>query len=109
MYSDAVTEDLPEKAEALFKKPLVVLRRTKSGEKECDITPMVKSLTAELVDDGRKALRVRAVLSADSQNYLNPEYVAAAIAKEYSLDAKGDYYTMKRVEFFKEDEETAFR
>lgn len=54
--------------EALAAESLVVLKRTKSGEKPCDIKPLIHSYRKE----GRT---LTAVLSASPDAYLNPEYL----------------------------------
>ena len=57
---------------ALSKDSIKVVKKTKSGESLVDIRPFIQS--ADVTRDG-VALRIRCVLSADSQNFLNPEYV----------------------------------
>ena len=57
-----------------MKSPLIVMKKTKSGEKEIDIQPMVKRY--EYDSDNRT---LTAVLNADSENYLSPDYLAKAL------------------------------
>lgn len=64
---------------ALAAKPLVVLKRTKSGEKDVDISPQIKS--ASVAFDGEE-LVVKARLCADSSNFLNPEYLIKVLKRE---------------------------
>ncbi|NLB15673.1 MAG: DUF2344 domain-containing protein [Clostridiales bacterium] len=80
-------------AEAL-KAPVVVLKRTKSGEKEADISQFIKR--AE-IENGV----LRLVLCADQQNYLNPDYPAKYMGLE-------DYSVMRRRLFLK-DSVTEFK
>ncbi len=61
---------------ALTEAPLTVLRRTKSGEKETDILPMIHRVTVNFADG---AICVGAVLSAGEGNYLNPELLITAL------------------------------
>ena len=65
---------------ALSAKPLFVLKRTKSGEKDTDISPMIVSLN---VSGDHGAIDIRACLTASSESFLNPEYlVNALLAKD---------------------------
>ncbi|MBR5140105.1 MAG: TIGR03936 family radical SAM-associated protein [Clostridia bacterium] len=58
--------------EALGRDSIVVMKKTKTTDAEVDIRPMIRSASAAL--DGN-AIRVSCVLSADSQSFLNPEYI----------------------------------
>ena len=58
-----------------------------------DITSYVKSASAEMRDGN---LYVTAVTSAQSENYLNPEYFAKAIAEKYDLNGEDTYHEIFR-------------
>ena len=60
----------------LSSSPLVVLKRTKSGEKDTDISPMIRDLS--LAGEGN-TLSLSMVLTASSASFLNPEYVVSAL------------------------------
>lgn len=65
-----ITYDAPKTdLTAFITDPLIVTRRTKSGERESDIRPMIRSYE-------QKEMTLRVILSASSAAYLNPEYVA---------------------------------
>lgn len=73
--------DSPEKIDIspLLQEQLVVMKKTKSGEKEVDIAPQIKF--AKL--DG-KFLRV--ILRADNANFLNPELIVKTLGlSDYSI------------------------
>ncbi len=57
---------------ALSEESIIVSKKTKSGEATVDIRPMIKSASAAF-SDGK--IRISCLLSADSQNFLNPEYI----------------------------------
>nr|MBQ4320148.1 DUF2344 domain-containing protein [Clostridia bacterium] len=77
-----------------FTKPYIVMKRSKSGDKETDITPLIRDFKYY---PGKRMLRC--VLSADSANYLNPEYVAkAAECEDYSI-VRTNIYTKDGKEF----------
>lgn len=92
-------DDTAEKVEQIFKSPVVVEKRTKSFTKEVDITPLVKSLSAEKTENG---ITVHAVTCADSDNYLNAEYVAQVIAEKIDPEEKG-YHVIMRQKFMLAD------
>ncbi|MBQ5389952.1 MAG: DUF2344 domain-containing protein [Clostridia bacterium] len=74
---------LAERCEAaLGEAPLVVLKRTKSGEKDVDISGQIRSVSATF--DG-ECLVIRARLCADSMNFLNPEYLVKVLREKCSV------------------------
>ncbi len=67
---------------------LVLTKRTKSGEKDTDIIPLIRSAEVRYCpEDG--AIRIRAVLRAASAEFLNPEMLITG-AKQKSLILCGD-------------------
>ncbi len=63
-------EDMAESFKETFSRPVEVLKKTKSGEKLIDISPLVLGISC--CDDGDK-LHVQARLSASQTEYLNPD------------------------------------
>ena len=98
---DSITEDMTERAgKVLSASPLVVLKRTKSGEKDTDISSFIHGFTLR-AEDGRFVIRCK--LCADSANYLNPEYLVKVLEKEFDLDLENDissYVEINRTEVF---------
>ena len=94
---------------ALFAENGIVLpKKTKSGEKDVDIRPMIRSLSVTAQGDG---IIVNAVLSANSREYLNPEMLIKAILK-YRPDVFGDkapLYSIGRNKVLLADGVTEFR
>jgi radical SAM-linked protein len=76
LKSEKITKETAELTDKLFSAPIMMIKRSKSGEKEVDITSFIKSIDF-VADDGK--LTVNAVLSAGSTENLNPEYVVTAI------------------------------
>lgn len=79
---------------AILNSPIVINKRTKSGEKTVDIQPLVKRYE---YDD----TTLTAILNADSENYLSPDYLAKA------LTANG--YDICRINVYMTDGETIFK
>lgn len=65
-------------AAGLFAGPIVLLKRTKSGEKECDISTDIRSVD---IRDTEEGLSITAELSAGGEGYLNPGYIIKALEK----------------------------
>ncbi len=69
-------------AAVLHAAPLVVCKRTKSGERDVDISPQIQD--ASVVFDG-ECLVIRARLCADSMNFLNPEYLVKVLKDQCAI------------------------
>ena len=78
------SEKAAEIGNKLFTKPLVVTKKTKRGEKDVDISPMI--LYAECGYEFGITV-IKAVLCADSENYLNPFYLTNALDREMGREA----------------------
>lgn len=106
-----VTRGSAAQVETLFSQaPLILLKRTKSGEKETDIIPFIKHCTASY-SDATGQLLLRAVLASDSEKYLNPEYLITALRTKLQLfsgDEMEENYSITRVEMYLSDGETPF-
>ena len=76
LKSDKIGADDAEKITSLFSSPVTMTKRSKSGEKEVDITAYIKKLDASV--DGN-VITINTILSAGSQENLNPEYIVTAI------------------------------
>lgn len=79
------SEKAAELGNKLFSNPLVVTKKTKKGEKEIDISPMIKSAVCTS-EYGMTVIKT--TLCADSENYLNPFYLTNALDKEMGREAE---------------------
>ena len=64
----------PEDIKTALDGEMLVTKRTKNGEKQVDISPMVKFISAEKQND---IMILRVELPAAGNDYLNPSYVTA--------------------------------
>ena len=98
-----------DRVRALFEGgPLVVLKRSKSGEKETDIRPLIRRVTVEPSGDD---LTVTAVLAAGEGGYLNPEYLITVLREQTGLltgDPVTERYRILRRRVLLADGETEF-
>lgn len=79
----ACTDCDAQTATRVFAGPVVLLKRTKSGEKECDISPDIRTIDIRDTQDG---LCITAELSA-GEGYLNPTYIVKALEKFAGIKA----------------------
>lgn len=85
--------------------PITVVKRSKSGDKPVDISPMVDCASATL-DGG--TIRINCVLNSASDNFLNPEYLVTYLKEKmgvisgnpmeesYEIIRTGVYFSDKR-------------
>lgn len=85
--SDPGTASVPAEAvEALFApggNPIVMTKRTKSGDKEIDILPLVREIRAARDADG--IMTVHAVLAAGGNASLSPEFLVSALREKLGM------------------------
>ncbi len=97
IHTEGASDELAARCEAELKKsPLVVLKRTKSGEKDVDISSQIKTVAVSF--DG-KAIVISCRLSADSAGFLNPEYLVKVLKEKCQIlsgDAKKEEYSILR-------------
>lgn len=99
-------EELAAKCEQELKvSPLVVLKRTKSGEKDVDISSQIKSAVVTF-EDGQIVVKCR--LSADSAGFLNPEYLVKVLKEKCQIlagDETKEEYSILRTAVLAGDED----
>ncbi len=106
IHSEGMSEDLAREAQkTLTTAPLMLTKRTKSGEKEVDIIPMIHSVGLSY-DTQNGILRVSAVLSAVGTEFLNPEMLITALKQKHGIlcgNPSEEWYTIMRTSVMKED------
>ncbi len=74
---------LAERLQArLLKKPLIVFKRSKAGDRDTDISGGIKSLTATYEAE---QIIIRTTLAADSAGFLNPEYLLGILRRDCAV------------------------
>ena len=89
--------------DTLSTSPLTVTKKTKSGEKDIDIVPLIKS--ADIGFDNGEII-ISATLSASVGEFLNPELLITAIKQKCGLlagDPTREYYTVMRTTLRRSD------
>lgn len=87
-------------AKRLGDRPMIVCKRTKSGEKDVDVSPAVLSASGEYdAVEGIILLTVR--LAADSGSFLNPDYLIGYLKeKEKILCVESESYAVVRTHLY---------
>ena len=82
-------------ADELSVSPLVVLKRTKSGERDVDISAQIAYANVSFKDC---EIVIEARLTADSANFLNPEYLVKVLKEKCGIlaDEANDEYSIMR-------------
>lgn len=103
MESPTIDEDTENKVRELFSRECTVVKASKKGEREINVTDYIKSLD---VKSSVGAMCADVVLCADSENYLNPELFIKAIREKLGIlsgDVKNEYYSVMRKEMLQKD------
>ena len=100
-----------EKLNSLFTtSPLLVMKKSKSGEREVDLTQMIRAFDAVCTEDGNIA--ITAILRAGNTENLNPEMLIG-VAKErlgiLSGDPTQETYSILRTNVYTDDGVTEFK
>ena len=82
LRSPAITEASGEAITKLFSSPIMMTKKSKSGEKEVDITTFIKKLETN-ASNGEMVIST--ILSAGSTENLNPEYIVTAIKERSDI------------------------
>ena len=80
--SPKISDSTVKEIKDLFSKECIINKKTKSGEKQVDISPFVNQLEATYTDG---LIEIHTILSADSENYLNPELFIDAIRQNLGI------------------------
>ncbi len=95
-YDNGIPSGAEEKIGELFnRKPLAMIKKSKSGEKEVDLTEFIKEISVK-VDENN--LIIDACLCAGNDN-LNPEYILRAVEK-YLPECTPNFAKYHRIKVF---------
>ena len=100
---NATSELVDQMKKTLTTAPLILTKRTKAGEKEVDIVPLIHEIDLFL-EDG--IIRIDATLSATTGEFLNPEMLITALKRECEIlagDPMEEWYSILRTCVMKAD------
>ena len=85
--------------------PLLLTKRTKAGEKEIDIVPLIHEVDVAFREDDQ-TIAIATALSATTGDFLNPEMLITALKRECDIlsgDPMNEWYTILRTSVMKAD------
>ena len=88
--------------QTLTVSPLMLVKKTKSGEKEIDIVPLINSVKVDYANE-EGAIKIYAVLSATTAEFLNPEMIITALKQKLNIlstDPTRERYSIMRTAIF---------
>ena len=97
------TKELSDIIGDMFNSEFKISKKTKSGEREVNISEYIKSVKSAFIDG---KIKIEAVLCADSEKYLNPELFMEAIKQKTGLLTSGkidETYSIIRKAMLKAD------
>ena len=92
--------------------PLTMTKKSKSGEKEVDLIPLIRRVQTVYDPAQPGVIRIRARLSASEGSYLNPELLIQAARRECGIlsgNPTEEEYSILRTHVYLPDGETEFR
>ena len=102
-----------KKLQTLFEtSPLTITKKTKSGEKEIDLIPLIRKIKVTHLPEHPDQIHISAVLSASGSEYLNPELLIAAAKRECGIlsgDPAKEEYSILRTHVYGADGVSEFR
>ena len=106
IYTQGANKELSEEIQSvLTTSPVMLTKKTKSGEKEIDIIHLIYSVNTSF-DSERSTVKINCVLSASSTEYLNHEMLITALKQKLGImsgDAREEWYSIMRTELLRQD------
>ena len=102
IHTPKASQKAAERLNELFSHPVVMLKKSKSGEKETDITKLIRSFDASY-DSVNGTLSIVTETACDNANYLNPSYIADAAARDTDLFTDDTWIETVRTAFLRAD------
>lgn len=96
LRSPTINASSADTVNKLFSSPIIMTKKSKSGEKNVDITTFIKKLCADSTDG---VMTIHAILAAGSTENLNPEYIVTAIKSNleiFKADPAYESYSIMR-------------
>ncbi len=106
LISPKIDEKFIENLKKLFENEVIIEKRTKktkTGVMDYNISPYIKEFNITVEECG---IIIDALLSATTDNYINPDYILQAMDKHLGIDFKDprtELYSAKRVNVYFED------
>jgi len=107
LHTPRASDAAAEKIRARSASPILMMKKSKSGEREVDITALLRAFSVCYDSEGG-TLVVESVSAAEGRDYLNPEYIAEAIARETDVITEESWHETTRLTLLLDDGVTEF-
>ena len=105
--------EVAERLQKLYTSaPLHMIKKSKSGEKEVDLIPMIRNVSVTYPAESPDEIRINAMLSAGTSEHLNPELLIKAAKEKLGIlcgDPSQESYSILRTKVYLADSVTEFR
>ena len=112
MCCDGLSQETADEMNRLMSSPVVMAKKTtKSGEKEFNIIPLVRSFNTYF-DKESNTVKIETVLNVSNEGYLNPALLLDLLMEKSHIDKTQEdrlWFTIVRTEAFCDDGLTQFK
>ena len=111
-FAGADAEKAKELQTLFETSPLRMTKKTKSGEKEIDLIPLIRKIRVTSNPERPDQIHISAILAASGSEYLNPELLISAAKRECGIlsgDPAKEEYSILRTHVYQADGVTEFR
>ena len=113
LCTSKASEALAQELQELYSKPgLMMTKKTKSGDKEIDIFPLIGQIHVSYSAQKPDQIHISARLAAGSTEHLNPEMLIKLARLHCGILSEDDptqTYSILRTHVYREDAKTEFR
>ena len=106
IYTQGADSEMADKIKkTLTTSPLNLVKKTKAGDKEIDITALIKTVEVSF-DDDSGAVKIKAILSASTNEFLNPEMLVTGLKQKLGIlsgDPLCEHYSILRTSIMLND------
>lgn len=107
-FEEGIEKRAVDVAKIMELNEIKTIKKTKSGEKEIDIFPMIRFLSVVATESGH--IRIHTMLRAGCETHLNPELLVTVLKNKLSiLGSMDSHYTIMRTATYREDACTIFK
>ena len=111
-FAGADAEKAKELQTLFETSPLRMTKKTKSGEKEIDLIPLIRKIKVTSNPERPDQIHISAILAASGSEYLNPELLISAAKRECGIlsgDPAKEEYSILRTHVYQADGMTEFK
>ena len=111
IYTIGADEGLAAACDKILRSPLKIIKRSKRGEGEIDLSSLIARLEVRF-DRLSGEICIETLLPADSANYTNPELLVGALSEHVGIlhgSVTEEYYSILRTQLYLHDKITPFK